>query len=46
MTIPFGLASLPLSRLGAGTAVRIHPERLEAAFGALLLVAVALLVWR
>ncbi len=42
----FSTASVPLSALGARTALRVHPERLEVCFGALLVVAATLLlVW-
>jgi uncharacterized membrane protein YfcA len=42
----FGAASVPLSAVGARTALRIDPDRLEVAFGAVLVVlATVLLVW-
>ena len=34
----FGLASIPLSSLGARTALRLNPLRLERAYGAMLFV--------
>lgn len=42
----FGAASVPLSALGARTALRIDPARLEVGFGAaLVLLSVSLLAW-
>lgn len=42
----FGVASVPLSAVGARTALRIDPQRLEVAFGAMLVVAATvLLAW-
>lgn len=42
----FGAASVPLSALGARTALRIDPARLEVAFGAaLVLLSTSLLAW-
>ena len=44
--LPFAPASVPLSVLGARTGLRLHPERLEVVFGAVLvLLSAVLLVW-
>lgn len=46
LVLVFGLASVPLSTVGARTALRIDPRRLEVGFGAALVVlATVLLVW-
>lgn len=46
LVLVFGAASVPLSAVGARTALRVDPERLEVVFGAVLVVlATVLLVW-
>ena len=46
LVLVFGAASVPLSALGARTALRVDPQRLEVAFGAVLVVlATVLLTW-
>lgn len=46
LVLVFGVASVPLSAVGARTALRVAPERLEIVFGAVLVVlATVLLTW-
>jgi uncharacterized membrane protein YfcA len=46
LVLAFGAASVPLSAVGARTALRVDPDRLEVVFGAVLVVlATVLLVW-
>jgi uncharacterized membrane protein YfcA len=46
LVLVFGAASVPLSAVGARTALRVDPDRLEVVFGAVLVVlATVLLVW-
>jgi len=46
LVLVFGAASVPLSALGARTALRVDPQRLEVGFGAVLVVlATVLLTW-
>lgn len=46
LVLAFGAASVPLSAVGARTALRVDPERLEVVFGAVLVVlATVLLTW-
>lgn len=46
LVVVFGAASVPLSAVGARTALRIDPQRLEVVFGAMLVVAATvLLTW-
>ena len=46
LVLTFGAASVPLAAVGARTALRVDPERLEVVFGAVLVVlATVLLTW-
>lgn len=46
LVLAFAAASVPLAAVGARTALRVHPERLEVVFGAMLVVlATVLLTW-